>query len=75
MNSIQLEQSIIKSAKGLSKEALIEVLDFIQFLKYKKTKQTMTDNISEELYSLNSESLAHLQEEFADYKTQYPLDE
>jgi len=74
MNTIQLEQKIFQSTKGLSAEALKEILDFIQFIKSKKEKYNKYNNLSAELSFLDKESIDHLEEELADYKTQYPIE-
>lgn len=71
MNTAQLEKELLRYTKGLSKEALQEVIDFVQFLKLKKNKSA-SDNLTEELSLLNDSQTSHLEEEFADYKKLYP---
>ena len=71
MSITQLEKKLLKSTKGLSDSTLQEVIDFVQFLRLKKTKKS-SDNISAELSNLNSSETSHLEEEFKDYKKIYP---
>lgn len=77
MTNSEIQQTIIKETQELPFDILQEVLDFIQFVKMKKLHKT-TGSISEnnewrkELKVLNQNSLAHLEEEFADYKEIYP---
>ena len=77
MIKADIEQMIVKETQGLSIYALQEVLDFIQFLKIKThregTTQLPTDQgIHNELRALDTNSLSHLEEEFANYKELYP---
>lgn len=74
MSKSELEQMIMEETKGLSTETLKEVLDFIQFIKTKKyvRQKTFHKKVTRELTGLNQTSLAHLEEEFADYKAKYP---
>ncbi|GAB4363728.1 MAG: hypothetical protein Kow0042_01840 [Calditrichia bacterium] len=76
MSKAELEKLIIKETKELSKNNLIKVLDFIQFIKAKKYKKarrkSFEQNLVKELSDLNNISLAHLEEEFANYKELYP---
>ena len=76
MSKATLEKKIIKETKDLSFDSLNEVLDFIQFLKYKKsdkrTEQHIKNSISKDLSELSQDSLNHLEQEFKDYKETYP---
>ena len=71
MASIQLEKKLLAYTKGLPKEAIQEIIDFIQFVHQKNTK-TPIDNITAELSSLDLSQKVHLEEEFKDYKQLYP---
>jgi len=71
MSTAQIENLIIQNSKGLPEDVLREILDFIQFLKFKKAS-TLNDSIKVELSGLNSAEVSHLEEEFVDYKTIYP---
>ena len=80
MPNVEIEQTIFKETQGLSANALQEVLDFIQFIKMKEhrkeKKHFATDrNIDKELRALGTNSIAHLEEEFANYKELYPYEE
>ncbi len=70
MNTSQIENQIIQSSKGLPADLLQEILDFIQFLKFKKGVKA--DSLQNGLSELNSSETSHLEEEFRDYKTVYP---
>jgi hypothetical protein len=71
MNASQIRNLIIQNSKGLPADTLQEVLDFIQFLKWKKLG-AMNDSIQTTLNTLSSSEEQHLDEEFFDYKTLYP---
>ncbi|MBF0228746.1 MAG: hypothetical protein HQK63_04030 [Desulfamplus sp.] len=77
-HSMELEQTILKETNGLSWNSLQTVLDFIRFLKSRDQnsitcKNDLTDQtIEKELSVLETTSLIHLEEEFADYKKIYP---
>jgi len=71
MNASQIENQILQNSKGLPVDILQEILDFIQFLKFKKAG-AITDSIQVVLSELNSSETAHLEEEFIDYKIAYP---
>ena len=68
MTSGQLEKAVLEYTKGLPKEALKEILDFIQFIRQKKSP----DSLTSELTQLNSSQTQHLEEEFQDYRQLYP---
>jgi hypothetical protein len=75
MTKIEIEQTLVKETQDLSVEALQEILDFIHFIKLKELREPpkyVSDHIHDELRALNDYSLAHLEEEFANYKTLYP---
>lgn len=70
-----IEKMIVEEARNLSFEALSEVLDFIQFIKTKKYQHLVNENfkkdIDSDLSKLNTVSLLHLEDEFANYKEEY----
>ena len=73
---MKLEQQILNEAQGLPKQALDEILDFVQFVKKKfegkaKTK-TPANNLSAELSELDEKEWAHVEEETKNYKELYP---
>ena len=72
----QIEKIILKETKGLPPYALNEILDFIQFIKEKKVKKKGVDifknSLNQELSLLDKKEMAHLDEEFKDYKELYP---
>jgi len=72
----KIEKLILKETKGLPPYALIEILDFIQFIKEKKLKKTredmFKDSLNLELSQMDKKELFHLEEEFKDYKELYP---
>lgn len=71
MSTEQLHKAILEKSKGLSNEALQEVLDFIAFLKA-KDHPTEQDSINTALSNLDKSELSHVEEEFYDYKKLYP---
>ncbi|MFQ5822402.1 MAG: hypothetical protein ACE5I5_20700 [Candidatus Heimdallarchaeota archaeon] len=79
MSKAELEKIIVEETKELSKETLIEVLDFIHSIKAKKpkvaTKKSFEKKVVKELADLNESSLTHLEEEFANYRELYPREQ
>jgi hypothetical protein len=73
MNTAQIQELIVQNSKGLPKDVLQEILDFIQFLKIKKTAAP-NDSIQSELRGISANEENHLEEEFLDYKTIYPAE-
>lgn len=71
MTTTQLEKEILQQSKGLPKEVLKEVIDFIQFLRQKKMMASAND-IYKERSNLNFLENDHLEEEFKNYKQIYP---
>ena len=62
---------MVDSLKGLPKEALEEVLEFIRFIRQKQEKKILSGYLNEN-DSLSISQTNHLEEEFKDYKTKYP---
>ncbi len=73
MSSAQIENQIIQNSKGLPGDMLQEILDFIQFLKFKKAG-AITDSVQTARSRFAAET-AHLEDEFADYKNVYPREQ
>jgi hypothetical protein len=71
MKLSKLESELIRCTKGLPKDVLREILDFAQFIRFKKMNKS-TDNLTKELYLLSTSETEHLEEEFKDYKKLYP---
>lgn len=71
MNTTQLENELLRYTRGLSKETLREVIDFVQFLRQKRLKSS-SNSLTQDLSIMSSEQTAHLEEEFKDYKKLYP---
>ena len=71
MNTTQLENELLRYTKGLSKEALREVIDFVQFLRQKRLKSS-SNSLTQDLSIMSAEQTSHLEEEFKDYKKLYP---
>lgn len=79
MTTIEIKQTLVKEVEDLSGDALQEVLDFVEFLKIKRwrdTGQSVPSHLSvyDELRALEMNSLVHLEEEFANYKEDYPYE-
>lgn len=77
MSKEELKRNISLETEDLPSEILREVLDFIQFLKSKKFEKSKAfqTKVSKELIDLGSSSISHLEEEFLNYKDQYPRDQ
>lgn len=81
MTKIEIEQTIAKETQELSMNALQEVLDFIHFMKMKEVRdateahRSSEQRIHDDLRALDTDSLVHLEEEFANYKLLYPLED
>jgi mRNA-degrading endonuclease RelE of RelBE toxin-antitoxin system len=81
MTKIEIEQTIAKETQELSMNALQEVLDFIHFMKMKEVQdapeahRASEQRIHDDLRALDTDSLVHLEEEFANYKLLYPFKE
>jgi hypothetical protein len=73
MNASQIENQIASDTKGLPIEILQEILDFIQFLTIKK-RNPAPDSIQSDLTNLELSEFQHLEEEFVDYKSAYPVE-
>jgi hypothetical protein len=73
MTLAQLEKTLLEYTKGLPKEALQEILDFVQFIRQKNLKQS-ADSIQTELSALSKSQAIHLEKEFEDYRKLYPLE-
>ena len=71
MNTTQLENELLRYTKGLSKEALREVIDFVQFLRQKRLKSA-SNSLTQDLSIMSFEQTKHLEEELKDYKKLYP---
>jgi hypothetical protein len=71
-----IAKMIVEETKNLSFETLSEVLDFIRFIKAKKYQHLLSEDykkdVDAELSELNKVSLLHLEDEFANYKEEYP---
>ena len=69
----KIEKIILEETQDLSRSALNEVLDFIQFIKSKKNKNIQFNtNLDQDLNLLNDNELIHLEKEFKNYKELYP---
>jgi len=52
---------------------LMEILDFIQFLRERKLNKS-SDNLTEELTKLSHSQVKHIEKEFINYKQLYPIE-
>ncbi|MCO4291743.1 hypothetical protein NF867_02570 [Solitalea sp. MAHUQ-68] len=71
----KIENLIFQETKGLSEATLKEILDFVLFLKQKSAGSTPKSTIFYDLQLMQSSEVNHLEEEFADYKKLFPLEE
>ena len=74
MTTSQLEKQLIDQTKGLPRETLEEIIDFIQFVRLKNERRSSND-LRSELSLLDSSQNKHLEEEIKDYKKLYPIEE
>jgi hypothetical protein len=77
MANVEIAQTIINETQDLSIKALREILNFIQFIRLREQQEMnkhslAENNIDSELRALDTSSLAHLEEEFANYRELYP---
>ncbi len=77
-NTLAYQQLIFEGIKGLSPEALVEVVNFIYFVR-KRTfqpaafeEELRTVLLNTELRGLSREEEIHLEKEFEDYDKLYP---
>jgi len=72
----EIEKKLIEETKDLPAEILLEILDFVQYIKIKKSKkngiQSYSEVLNKELSELDDTSLKHLEAEFSNYKKLYP---
>jgi hypothetical protein len=74
MTTSQLEKQLIDQTKGLPRETLVEIIDFIQFVRLKNERRSSND-LRSELSLLDSSQTKHLEEEIKDHKKLYPIEE
>ncbi len=76
--AINLENLISKVIKGLPQERLVEIAEYIFFIRKKAfqpdvfQQEMETELLNEELHLKSQAEVMHLEEEFADYKNLYP---
>ncbi len=70
MTTTDLHRQIVSETTGLSADLLSEIVDFVQFLKRKKTNHLSVESRSD----FSQKETQHLEDEFADYKSLYPVD-
>ncbi len=72
------QQMIIDGIQTLPQEALVEIADFVYFIRQKfihpqSFKNQIRDSLLRtELHSLSKAETTHLEKEFADYEKLYP---
>ena len=72
MTTTHLEKKILKETKGLSKNSLMEVIDFIQFLR-EKNKKMVSDQTKDELTESSNYQNQHIKEEISSELTQHAM--
>jgi hypothetical protein len=70
MTTSQIQKTLYNYTKGLPKDALQEVLDFVQFIRQRTLKYS--GKPSKKKPSLSFSQTIHLEEEFKNYKSHYP---
>lgn len=74
-NNLNIQTEILKTAHGLSKKNLNAVLSYVKKLKSPKAKTKRNSGVSKinsDLKKLSDTQIAHLEQEFKDYKKLYP---
>ena len=79
MTAIDIKNTLAKEVEELSVDALQEVLDFVEFLKIKRWRNrrhvsVSQQSVADDLRALEMDSLVHLEEEFANYKEEFPYE-
>ena len=72
MTTAHLEKKILQEAKGLPKNSLMQVIDFIQFLR-EKNKKRVSDETKDELTESSNSQNQHLEEEISSELTQHAM--
>ena len=77
MTAIDIKKTLVKEVEELSVDALQEVLDFVEFLKITRWRNrghvsASQQGVADDLRALDMDSLMHLEEEFVNYKEEYP---
>jgi len=70
MTTSQIEKTLCNYTKGLPKDALQEVLDFVQFIRQRTLKYSGKSPKKKSF--LNASQTLHMEEEFKNYKLLYP---
>ncbi|MFH1004898.1 MAG: DUF2281 domain-containing protein [Bacteroidota bacterium] len=73
MTTVQFEKIFIEYTRDMPKEMLMEVIDFIRFLREKKLNK-LSNNLTEELTKLSHSQIKHIEKEFTNYKQLYPIE-
>ena len=71
MTATQLEKALLHYTKGLPKEALLEVFEFIQSIRKRSVKKIASKK-PKKYPTLSESQTLHVEEEFANYKRLYP---
>jgi hypothetical protein len=79
MTAPNYDQLIMQGIKGLPSEALVEIADFVYFVRKRVMLQGQALDpevyqtvLRQELAELNRDEAAHLEKEFEDYERLYP---
>jgi hypothetical protein len=80
MTTQTYQQLIIEGIKGLPSETLVEIVDFIYFLRKRALQPQAFEEelknalLNAELQQLSRDEEAHLEKEFEDYDKLYPCE-
>ncbi|MFN3848357.1 MAG: hypothetical protein ACK4NY_02960 [Spirosomataceae bacterium] len=75
IKSVDFEQVIIQGIKGLPKQYLSEVADFVLFIRQKSLQKKDfydLEAIQKDMSLLNERELSHLEDEFKDFDKDFP---
>jgi len=70
------QQLILDGIQTLPSNALVEIVDFVYFIRKKclQPKSFAEDLLQTDLQTLSHQEQTHLEQEFANYETQYPYE-
>jgi hypothetical protein len=80
MTALSLKSVIEQNLKGLSDEALREIVNFVLFVRIRQNnenslnEQDLSKMLFAELSALNITETTHLEAEFENYQNKYPLE-
>ena len=72
IQTVDFENVILQGIRGLPKQYVSEVADFVLFLRQKAIQNNDFYDFKKELSLLNEQEISHLEEEFKDFDKLFP---